>query len=102
MNPVTCFERSLSAKKLHQLVSMILKVMFFYLLGLKSRIFRYSHIIYYIVMLRLIGWFLLLQDMYVFLLLLLLTWSIVMIYLVNEYSKHNAFLVLKAWRSVDK
>jgi hypothetical protein len=26
-------ERSLSAKKLHQLVSMVLKVMFFYLLG---------------------------------------------------------------------
>src|SRR5918999_5913056 len=101
MNLVTCFERSLSAKKLHQLVSMILKVMFFYLLGWSSRIFTYSHKIYYIVMLRLVGSCS--CRMYVFaLLLLLLTWSIVMIYLVNEYSKHNAFLVLKAWRSVDK
>ena len=29
-------------------------------------------------------------------------WSIVMVYLVNEYSKQNAFFILKAWRGIDK
>jgi hypothetical protein len=29
-------------------------------------------------------------------------WSIVMVYLVNEYSKQNAFFIHKAWRGIDK